>query len=243
MKHFDHRALRRRDFLKGAGAVGLGSLAAGNLAANPLAGPILDTTGSVGFNASCILTPAADPGPNWRPVIMQRREITEGLPGMPLSVFFKAVRLSDCKPVSGLTLDFWQADHQGIYSAIPAQNTAGLTFLRGYQITPPNGIVRFDTIYPGWYPGRTTHLHVKVFQGLSVLFDTQLYLPEYVTRRVYETPLYAPFGQKDTANKDDAFFVPENVLPTRTMRTGTLGGATGVVPVRLYSGMTLVLDL
>ena len=39
---------------------------------------------------------------------------------------------------------------------------ASQTFLRGIQTTNANGEVVFTTIYPGWYQGRATHIHVEV---------------------------------------------------------------------------------
>lgn len=43
--------------------------------------------------------------------------------------------------------------------------TDKLTFLRGIQITDRKGAVHFETIVPGFYMGRTNHVHFKVRLG------------------------------------------------------------------------------
>src|SRR5207245_9615235 len=67
-----------------------------------------------------------------------------------------------CVPLKGARVDIWHANSQGIYSAVNDFGTTGKKFLRGYQVTDGNGTVQFTTIYPGWYQGRTIHIHVKV---------------------------------------------------------------------------------
>src|SRR5258705_4715165 len=49
-----------------------------------------------------------------------------------------------------------------LYSDESVENTVGQTFLRGHQITDSNGAVTFKTIIPGWYSGRTVHIHVMI---------------------------------------------------------------------------------
>ena len=40
--------------------------------------------------------------------------------------------------------------------------------------------VRLRTIYPGWYSGRTPHVHLKLRVGAKAT-TTQLYFPDEVT--------------------------------------------------------------
>ncbi len=47
----------------------------------------------------------------------------------------------------------------------PMQPTDKLTFCRGVQITGADGGVVFHTIFPGFYQGRTNHVHFKVRIG------------------------------------------------------------------------------
>src|SRR5262249_41926169 len=101
-------------------------------------------------------------GPYYLQNPLARQNIVEDRAGLPVSLFFLIVRESDCSPIPNSTVDVWHADAGGLYSGFPQQGTAGRGFLRGVQTTDQNGIVRFETIYPGWYPGRTPHIHVKV---------------------------------------------------------------------------------
>jgi protocatechuate 3,4-dioxygenase beta subunit len=82
-------------------------------------------------------------------------------------------------------------------------------FLRGYQMTNANGVARFLTIYPGWYPGRTAHIHFKIRldDGSGIYdFTSQLYFRDVLTNQVYTHEPYANHGPKDTANREDNIF-------------------------------------
>ena len=79
------------------------------------------------------------------------------------------------------------------------------TFLRGRQVTDPAGMVEFRTIYPGWYPGRTVHIHVMVHVDDSV-FTSQLYFPDEVSDRVLARAPYAERPVRDTTNDTDEIF-------------------------------------
>jgi protocatechuate 3,4-dioxygenase beta subunit len=46
--------------------------------------------------------------------------------------------------------------------------TDQLTFLRGIQFTDAEGRVEFSTVFPGFYMGRTNHIHFKVREGGKV---------------------------------------------------------------------------
>ena len=51
-------------------------------------------------------------------------------------------------------------------------------YLRGAQVTNNEGVVEFTTIYPGWYQGRTVHIHAKVHLGTTTVLTTQLYFDD-----------------------------------------------------------------
>jgi protocatechuate 3,4-dioxygenase beta subunit len=92
-----------------------------------------------------------------------------------------------------------------------------LTFLRGVQITGADGGAEIDTIYPGWYAGRATHIHVRVhvggrtadgrYQGGHISHTGQIFLPEEITDQVYRQPAYVKQEQGRTALADDGIFV------------------------------------
>jgi protocatechuate 3,4-dioxygenase beta subunit len=143
-----------------------------------------------------------------------RSDITEGKRGAPLLLTLQIVEAKDCAPLPWARVDIWHADGLGLYSGYADQETGstrGETFLRGTQFTGTGGEVRFTTIYPGWYPGRTPHIHFKVFIDNRNVITSQLYFPEAVTKQVYATTL--PYRERkeerDTFNADDFIFVKQ----------------------------------
>ena len=101
-------------------------------------------------------------------------------------------------------------DALGVYSDVSAQNSRGQKFLRGYQISDANGEVRFTTIYPGWYQGRSVHIHFKVrtnpdsSSGLE--FTSQLFFDETLTDIVHAQTPYSSKGRRDTLNSRDGIY-------------------------------------
>ena len=113
---------------------------------------------------------------------------------------------STCAPIKGAAVDIWHCDAGGVYSGLRQQTTVGKTFLRGVQRTDAKGIATFQTIYPGWYPGRTVHIHVKVHLGGNVVHTGQLYFADTVTDAAFRRPPYASRPGRDTRNADDSIF-------------------------------------
>jgi protocatechuate 3,4-dioxygenase beta subunit len=108
-------------------------------------------------------------------------------------------------PSKTLASTFWHEDGLGLYSGYARQETGstkGETFLRGTQFTGADGDVRFATIYPGWYPGRTPHIHFKAFVDDRNVITGQLYFPDPITDHVYATspPYRERKAQRDTFN-------------------------------------------
>lgn len=171
---------------------------------------------------SCIATPQQTEGPYFVDEHLHRADIRsdpsdgsikEGLP-LILDMHVFSVSKGDCEPLSGAVVDIWHCDAQGIYSDVIDShfNTVGKKFLRGYQITDTNGGVRFITIYPGWYPGRTVHIHFKIRTNPKTLqtheFTSQLYFDDSMTDRVHEQPAYAKETPESfrTRNEEDGIF-------------------------------------
>ena len=80
------------------------------------------------------------------------------------------------------------------------------TFMRGAQVTDANGEVEFRTIYPGWYPARATHIHIKVYLNDDEVFTSQMYFPEDIIDAVYKSGVYAEKEGKRMKNEDDGIF-------------------------------------
>jgi len=160
----------------------------------------------------CVLTPEAVEGPFYFDPKLVRSDITEGKRGAPLLLTLQIVEAKDCAPLPWARVDIWHADGLGLYSGYADQETGstkGETFLRGTQFSGTGGEVRFTTIYPGWYPNRTPHIHFKVFVENHSVFTGQLYFPDPTTEHVYATTL--PYREReekrDTFNADDFIFV------------------------------------
>jgi protocatechuate 3,4-dioxygenase beta subunit len=113
----------------------------------------------------CVLTPEQEEGPFYIDLAQVRRNIVENRPGVPLSLMLSVVDSNTCKPIRDAAVDVWHCDGLGVYSGEPSEGSRGETYLRGIQLTDGNGLAQFATIYPGQYPGRTTHIHVKVHTG------------------------------------------------------------------------------
>ena len=229
-------AFERRDVLRAAGALGIGSLLGSALHAAPSSPlpPIWQA-------GTCTLTPSSITGPFWKNLALLRRDITEGHAGVPLDIFLKVVSGATCAPILGAVVDLWHVSPSGRYSGFASQGTAGQTFLRGIQITPANGIAHFRTVFPGWYAGRATHLHVKINPTQTTELTTQLYFDPAVTSSVYGLQPYRPRGQNPTTNATDSFFLPQTVLPARELKlAGMLLPFPGAR--RVVTGMTIVID-
>src|SRR5262249_36154865 len=106
------------------------------------------------------LTPAKTIGPYFVDEKLKRSDIRGGVDGLPLAL---ALTLLDGgAAVAGAQVDIWHAAPDGTYSDEAVEGTTGKTYLRGYQISDAQGKVAFTTVYPGWYAGRTVHLHVRI---------------------------------------------------------------------------------
>ena len=142
-----------------------------------------------------------------------RTDITEGKTGIPLTVTFTLVNANDsCSVLEGARIDIWHCDKDGYYSEydepgyLGTEDNTGKTFLRGIQLSDGNGQVTFKTIYPGWYSGRVTHIHLEVFVDSVLKLTGQVAFPDSLNTEVYNTALYSPHGQNSLTNSSDHVF-------------------------------------
>jgi len=133
-----------------------------------------------------------------------RSDIRDDRQGVPLVLTLTVVD-AGCAPAVGVHVEIWHCDADGVYSEYGTG--VGATFLRGVQTTDAAGKVTFTTIYPGWYQGRATHIHIQVYTGTTVTRTTQLAFPEAVNQVVYGggSPYYTK-GQNPTTNATDMVF-------------------------------------
>ena len=109
-----------------------------------------------------------------------------------------------CSPVAGANVEIWQCDAAGNYSQYGTQTSR--TYLRGIQTTNASGQVTFTTVYPGWYQGRATHIHVEVVRNGTSAKVTQIAFPESANAAVYGTGVYSSRGRNPTSNTSDMVF-------------------------------------
>jgi protocatechuate 3,4-dioxygenase beta subunit len=177
----------------------------------------------------CTLSPEQTEGPFYVPGEPVRSDVTEGRPGVPLRLKLRVRDATRCRWIKGATVEIWHTDAAGDYSGV---NGASTTFMRGQQTTNRAGLAAFRTIYPGWYPGRTTHIHVKVHVGGTVVHTGQVYFADTTTDAVYALEPYAARGPRPTTNDSDGIFAgggAESMLALRRRRGVYTGRITLVV--------------
>jgi protocatechuate 3,4-dioxygenase beta subunit len=165
---------------------------------------------------SCIVRPAMTEGPYFVDEKLLRSDIrsdpTDGTvkEGVPLVLTFGVAQISNgsCVPLAGASVDIWHCDAAGVYSDAndPGFNTKGKKFLRGYQVTDANGLATFTTIYPGWYQGRTVHIHFKIRTRSGYEFTSQLFFDDTFTDKVFEQEPYASKGIRTLRNDGDNIY-------------------------------------
>jgi len=160
---------------------------------------------------ACILTPQAEEGPFYADPRQLRSDIADGKNGIPLTLRLRVIEAGPCTPITGARVDIWHCDAQGLYSAFAGQgdqhnvDESSARFLRGTQMTDAAGWVTFNTIYPGWYDGRATHIHFKVFLDQKNVLTGQTFLPDALNEFIYaNAPDYAGRARpRTTLNAND----------------------------------------
>jgi protocatechuate 3,4-dioxygenase beta subunit len=189
--------------------------------------------------ATCRLTPAAIEGPYYIAGDKIRSDIREGLAGTQLRVAVRILGANGCTPVKDAAFEIWHCDAAGLYSGFESASSGGggapggppggspttdaKRYLRGSQITDADGIAQITTIYPGWYRGRTVHIHAKVFISRHEVLTTQLYFDEALNRAVFATAPYNQHTGRDAFNHNDTIFSDQTILTVSPDGAGYLG--------------------
>ena len=224
-------SITRRDSL-----VKLGGLVAGALGVAAWkttseadgSGPAAVSAGVV----SCVLAPEQTEGPYYVPSAKVRRDVTEGKRGTLLMLRLTVVDASTCKAIKGASVDIWHCDASGVYSGV--QGSQGTTFLRGIQKTDAKGVATFKTIYPGYYPGRTVHIHVKVHLGGNVVHTGQLYFPDATTDTAYKAAPYSSRPARAMRNAGDSIYRNGGKRSQLTVRRRSAGGHLGTIAMGVH---------
>jgi hypothetical protein len=142
-------------------------------------------------------------------------------------------KTDSCEPLKNAVVDLWHCDALGSYSGFEAASGGGPggggrtddeKYLRGAQVTNADGIVEFVTVYPGWYQGRTVHIHGKVHVDNQTALTTQFFFDDKVSERVYESSPYSQRSGRDVLNDNDNIFDESLLLDLSREGEGYLGG-------------------
>lgn len=223
------RILTRREALVLFGAAGASLIAGCSPGETPNASArtTADASKASGANASsasapgCVVRPAETAGPYYVDEKLNRSDIrsdpSDGSvrDGAPFELTFNVSQLAKgaCAPLAGAVVDVWHCDAQGVYSDVRDPtffDTRGKKFLRGYQVTDASGRATFKTIYPGWYEGRTVHIHFTVRTNPSAAsaheFTSQIYFDDAMNNKVLSQPPYSSKGTRTMTNEQDGIF-------------------------------------
>ncbi|WP_329292350.1 intradiol ring-cleavage dioxygenase [Streptomyces pseudovenezuelae] len=221
-------------------AVTGGTVAAGGLAVTGYQSAFADTTGTAEATATASATAtdacmtlmsSVTEGPYYLDGALVRKDITEGKSGVPLTLRLTVVDATDgCTPVKGAAVEIWHCDAWGYYSGYTTANPGGsapaesedgstandATYLRGYQIANANGVVKFETIFPGWYTPRTCHIHVKVhtggekedgtYEGGKVNYTGQLFFDDTIAEEIFALEPYSRHSGSYTTLDNDMVY-------------------------------------
>ncbi|POY35292.1 intradiol ring-cleavage dioxygenase [Solitalea longa] len=206
--------MERKDFLKNSisGIIGISAIA-------PILGACkngnssdLDSESSPNGNCSVTDTETDGPYPLYksRGSAIQRLDITDGKQGVPLNMTITVRNVkTNCEVVNNARVDIWHCDKDGYYSGytntsyLGTQDNSNAVFCRGLQYTDEAGQAKFLTVYPGWYQGRPTHIHVQIYVNNSLKLTSQIAFPEDINTVVYKSELYSAHGQNTTKNAND----------------------------------------
>ena len=164
----------------------------------------------------CVVRPELTEGPVFVEEDLNRSDIRldpsngQVSEGIPFDLTFNITKLDNnaCVPLAGVQVDIWHCDANGVYSDTDQLGfqTVGQKFLRGYQVTDDSGVVKFTTIYPGWYEGRAVHVHFKIRTGEGYDFTSQLFFDDTLTDEVFGAAPYNSRGERSLRNDDDGIF-------------------------------------
>ena len=173
------------------------------------------------MGAACMVYPSQTLGPCYAQGPQVREDISDGLPGLPVRLSFLVTRANGCMPVPDAIIDIWHSGSQGIYSAYATGTTCNpgmmdvksQMFCRGTQMTNAQGRADFNTVFPGWYRGRTLHIHFTVRVGGRDSKTSQLYFEDKLVDEILAQGQYAARGKRDTQNSQDMIFKSGGATP------------------------------
>jgi protocatechuate 3,4-dioxygenase beta subunit len=208
------------------------------------------STGATGTTGSCAITPEGEEGPYFVADTLSgffRSNITTNIDGsspqtgIPLNLnLYVYDSKSSCAAMQNVQVDIWHCNAEGVYSDESSESTSGQTWLRGYQITDANGFVSFTTIIPGWYQGRTTHIHLRLrstYDSSSTggTNTTQLFFSQTLIDTIDQSSSgYSTHGINNTTNAGDRVYTNQTLGENLMSLTGnTTDGYTTTFAIHL----------
>lgn len=226
--------MNKRAFLKTTGLLGIASL-------TPF-GKIFAKNSPLGIG-DCTLIPSETAGPFPLDLTANsaffRKDVRESKTGVQLNLKMKIIGVENCEPMQNVRVNIWHCDKDGNYSGYDSQ--AGQAYLRGFQMTDANGEVEFITIFPGWYPGRTCHIHFQVYVSSAYAAISQLTFDHETKNALYaaNASIYTKGADPVTPLNDGVFSDGYAYqLATLTPNTGT-GGYDSFLEVAVQGSGTL----
>lgn len=211
--------MKRKDFLKGIGLAGVATV---------VPAPAFPSRSILKSPPpECVLIPSETEGPfpldlNENQVFF-RQDVTEDRAGVRHDVKMKIIGFENCLPMQNVRVNIWHCDAIGRYSGYGTEK--GDTYSRGYQFTDANGEVNFITIFPGWYNGRTAHIHFQVYVSSVYKAVSQLAYPDGPKNQIYlDNPSIYTKGVDPRDVDEDGIFSDGYALQLATL---TLNPVTG----------------
>ncbi|KAH7116356.1 Intradiol ring-cleavage dioxygenase [Dactylonectria macrodidyma] len=160
-----------------------------------------------------------------------REDLVEEQEGLDIILDYQVIDVNTCEPVPDVYLEIWHCNSTGVYSGIVSSGNGDSsdetnidnTWLRGIQLTDEDGVAQFESIFPGHYTSRATHIHVMVHTNATLLANQTLGSENYASHvgqvffdqdLITEVELLAPYNtntQDLTTNADDSILSEEVV--------------------------------
>jgi protocatechuate 3,4-dioxygenase beta subunit len=213
---------------------------------------IAGTATATASSSLCEATPEGEIGPYFvddSAAGFERSDIRSNLDGgatqngIPLTLAITVIDTeAGCIGLEGVQVDIWHCNAEGVYSDEASEGTPSDNWLRGYQVTDSAGEVAFTTIFPGWYQGRATHIHLRLRSKYSTASSTrdgtnttQLFFPQAIVDTINTTIApYASHAANSTTNETDHVNNSEtNGETVLTLNGSTTSGLSAAVTIGL----------
>lgn len=252
--HLSRRRISRRRALAIGGTIGLGGVVSACSTDTSTTSPAAVYTSTTAMSAvdllelapQCVMSKEETEGPYWFDVDAIRNDIREDRPGTAFELALRVQDVTACTAVSNAVVEIWHCDAGGEYSGFESGSMGGSssasdgsystgdrestttddgTYLRGALATNSAGVVVFTTIFPGWYRGRTTHIHLKVHIDRKTVLTSQLFFDPTTVGEIYAASPYSDHAgwESNTQNTSDTIYDPTGLVTTATSATRYLG--------------------